>query len=193
MSASFKISFFLKFSTFCKIFKLSTFFTFSTFSKCQLFSKFQLFSIFVSQIQTRAGQDRADLFPRAVHSTPPLGNFLIRETIKEYSIEGYDNVEVDDSILNTCEIQIFPILLIDLILAKVRGYSISYAASRRKKQLYVVSGLLLEIKDLEWTINSAETPMPEVVERIKYLKDSLVTEVENEDMEKAKIAFAKKV
>ena len=44
--------------------------------------------------------------------------------IMEYFVDEFNSDEVDDSTLNTCEIKICPILLLDLILAKVRGNTI---------------------------------------------------------------------
>ena len=69
-------------------------------------------------------------------------NSLIRDTIKEYSVDDFNDVDVDDSILNSCESQICPFILLNLILAKVRGNTISYS-SKKRKQLSVVSDLII--------------------------------------------------
>ena len=51
-------------------------------------------------------------------------NSVIRKTILEYSADEFLTSEVDDSILNSCEITICPILLLELILGKVGGNTI---------------------------------------------------------------------
>ena len=47
-------------------------------------------------------------------------NSVIRETIMEYSVNDFNSREVDDHTLSSCEMKIFPILLLEMILAKVR-------------------------------------------------------------------------
>ena len=55
----------------------------------------------------------------------------------------------------------------------------------------MVSCLINEIKDNEEIVYNSKAPVPEVVGKIKDLKDRLELEIEREDMERAKIAFAK--
>ena len=57
-------------------------------------------------------------------------NSLIRDTIKEYFVDNFDCGVVDDGILTTCERNICPILLLDLVLAKVRGATILFSAKK---------------------------------------------------------------
>ena len=63
--------------------------------------------------------------------------------------------------------------------------------NKKRKQISVVSGLIIEIKDLDKIVNNSETPVPGVTGKIKDIKDRLEIEVEREDMERAKLAFAK--
>ena len=63
---------------------------------------------------------------------------------------------MDDGILNTCESTICPILLLELLLAKVCGNMISFSASKHKGQLNIVSGLSDEIETLDKRINSSD-------------------------------------
>ena len=52
----------------------------------------------------------------------------LSELITGVGMDPADNLSDHD---DTCEIQICPILLLDLILAKVRGNSISYSAKKK--------------------------------------------------------------
>ena len=108
----------------------------------------------------------------------------------EYSVDEFNSNVVDDNTPNTCEIKICPILLLDLILTKVRGNTISFSASRRKKPS-IVSELKYEIEDLESTVNNFEVLVPEIIDRIQKMKDRLEKEIEKEDFERANKAFAK--
>ena len=54
----------------------------------------------------------------------------------------------------------------------------------------VVSGLVEEIKDQEDKVNNFEVPVPYIVDQIKDKKDRLETEIEKDDMERAKLTFA---
>ena len=95
----------------------------------------------------------------------------------DYSADKFESKEVDDSIINSCEIAICPIMLLELILAEVRGNTIYFSAHKRRKQLSIVSELSDEIDTLERTVNNSDVP-----ERIQELKDSLEREVEKEDL-----------
>ena len=55
-------------------------------------------------------------------------NKIIKDTIKEYSVQDFAKVEVDNNILNQCESSISPIMLLKRILAKVRGNTIKFLA-----------------------------------------------------------------
>ena len=112
---------------------------------------------------------------------------MIRETILEYSTNEFLTSKVDDSVLNSCEIKICPILLLELILAKVRGNPISFSACKQKEQLSIVSELSYEIWTLERMINSSDVPEPSIIDRIQDLKDRLEVEVEKEDLEREPI------
>ena len=48
-------------------------------------------------------------------------NLIIRDTIREYSIEKIDSGGINNNILSSCETNICPILLLKLILAKPKG------------------------------------------------------------------------
>ena len=76
-------------------------------------------------------------------------NSLIRETILEYTLNKFLTNKTDDSILYTCESTICPILLLELILAKVRHNTVSFSASKCRQKLNIVSDLSHEIKILE--------------------------------------------
>ena len=109
----------------------------------------------------------------------------------EYYEDEFNSNEVDDNTLNTCDIKICPIPLLDLILAKVRENTISFSACRRKKQVSIVSELMYEIEDLERTVNNSEVPVPEIIDRIQEMKERLDRQIEKKDFERAYKNFAK--
>ena len=57
-------------------------------------------------------------------------NLIIWDTVKESSVQDSEDGEVDDDIWNQCESSISPILLLELILAKVRGNTVKFSAEK---------------------------------------------------------------
>ena len=86
------------------------------------------------------------------HSDPNFlvsTNSVISETILEYTSNEFLTNKTDDSILNSSESTICPILLLELILAKVRGNTVSFSASKHRQQLNIVYELSDEITSTE--------------------------------------------
>ena len=90
-----------------------------------------------SQTEKKQGRGFFLSDPNFLEST----NSVIRESILEFSADEFLTSEVDDSVLNSCEITISPILLLELILAKVGGNTILFSAHRKREHLSVVSEL----------------------------------------------------
>ena len=112
-----------------------------------------------------------------------ITNSLIRDTIKEYSVDDFNNVDVDDSILKSD--LFYPSTWLNSRKGKGQYNSIF---SKKRKQLSVVSSLNTEIKDLEEIVNNSENTVPGVRGKIKDLKDRLEIEVERKDTERANLA-----
>ena len=78
-----------------------------------------------------------------------------------------------------------PILLLEQILAKVRGNTIYFSAHKQREQLSIVSELSDEIGTLERIINSSDVPEPNIIDRIQDLKDIFDVKFEKEVLERA--------
>ena len=100
----------------------------------------------------------------------------------EYSVDNFDSGTVDDSTLNTSETSICPIQPLDLILAKVRGNTISFLVRKIKDQLSIGSELTNDIETLERTVTDSDVPVPNIIDRIQEMKDRLQSEIEKEDI-----------
>ena len=72
-----------------------------------------------------------------------------------------------------------------MILAKVRGNTISFSASKQREQLNIVSELSDDIGTFKKRINNADSPEPNIVDMIQELKDRLEVEVEIEVLRRA--------
>ena len=87
---------------------------------------------------------------------------IIRDTIKEYSVQDFVDGEVDNDSMNQCESRISPILLMELILAKVRENTIKFLAQRSRKLEDHLSECLDEKGNLEKQVNDNGESLPHI-------------------------------
>ena len=76
-----------------------------------------------------------------------------------------------------------PNIIIRIDPCKGKGNTISFSASKQRKQLSIVSELSDEIGTLEKRINNTDSPESNIVDRIQELKDRLEVEVEKLNLE----------
>ena len=111
-------------------------------------------------------------------------NNIIRNTVKEYSVQDFGEEKVDDDTISQSETSISPILLFELKFVNVRGNTIQLSANKSRKVEDHLSAMLEEIGNLETKVNKSDQPLPHILEDTQILKDRYEREVEKEDLER---------